>query len=127
VCGQRIDPGTLLTYQGMMLDGVPNLAMAFGYANASWTLKSDLTSRFVAGLLNHMDRNDLKVCTPLNGGVADVDEPIMGLSSGYVQRATGSMPRQGEAAPWRVAHSYLADRRTLACEPWRHDPSLSYS
>jgi monooxygenase len=29
---------------GLMLSGVPNLGLTFGYTNASWTLKADLTS-----------------------------------------------------------------------------------
>ncbi|HEY4124770.1 MAG TPA: NAD(P)/FAD-dependent oxidoreductase, partial [Rhizomicrobium sp.] len=32
-----------MSYKGMMYSGVPNLASAFGYTNASWTLKCDLT------------------------------------------------------------------------------------
>lgn len=132
VGGHRIDPAAVLTYEGMMLEGVPNLAVAFGYANASWTLKSDITSRFVAGVLNYLYANglhdgDLTTCTPVNGGVAPTNDPIMGLSSGYVRRAAGAMPKQGAAAPWRVAHSYRADRKALGREPWRHDPCLVFS
>ena len=37
-----------------MLEGVPNLALAIGYTNASWTLKCDLTCDYVCRLLNHM-------------------------------------------------------------------------
>jgi cation diffusion facilitator CzcD-associated flavoprotein CzcO len=108
-----VDPSQCLTYRGMMLEGVPNLAVAFGYANASWTLKADLTSRFVADLVNYLNDEGLASCTPVNGGVAAVPESIMGLASGYVERAAGILPHQGAQAPWRVQHSYRADRRAV--------------
>ncbi len=54
VDGDPVDLAEKLTYKGMMLEGVPNLAMAVGYTNASWTLKSDLTCDYVARLLNEM-------------------------------------------------------------------------
>ena len=37
-----------------MYSGIPNLASSFGYTNASWTLKSDLTAEYVCRLLNYM-------------------------------------------------------------------------
>ena len=49
VDGEASTRGERLAYKGMMLEGVPNLAMAVGYTNASWTLKSDLTCDYVAG------------------------------------------------------------------------------
>ena len=59
VDGEAVDPATRLTYKGMMLEGVPNLALAFGYTNASWTLKCDLTCDYVCRLLNHMHERGL--------------------------------------------------------------------
>ena len=43
VDGARIEAGKTFAYKGMMYSGVPNLASSFGYTNASWTLKCDLT------------------------------------------------------------------------------------
>ena len=54
VDGEAVDLPSKLTYKGMMLEGVPNLALAVGYTNASWTLKCDLTCDYVTRLLNHM-------------------------------------------------------------------------
>jgi hypothetical protein len=49
---------------------------------------------------------------------ADVQErPFLDFTSGYVQRALGRLPRQGDRAPWRVNQDYWADRRAL-----RHGP-----
>jgi monooxygenase len=43
VDGVPVDLSQTITYKGMMYSDVPNLASAFGYTNASWTLKCDLT------------------------------------------------------------------------------------
>ena len=51
----RSSSPTTVGYKGMMLSGVPNMALAIGYTNASWTLKCDLTCEYVCRLLNHMD------------------------------------------------------------------------
>ena len=68
VDGEAVDPATRLTYKGMMLEGVPNLAVAVGYINASWTLKCDLTCDYVCRLLNHMRGRGLTRCVPRNMG-----------------------------------------------------------
>jgi monooxygenase len=111
VDGAPVDVSERLAYKGMMLEGVPNFSIAFGYANASWTLRSDLTCRYVADVLNHMRADGTTTCTPVNRGVRATDESVFGLSSGYVQRAAHLLPRQGSADPWRVHHSYLKDYR----------------
>lgn len=46
-----------------MYSDVPNLASAFGYTNASWTLKCDLTAEYVCRLLKHMDQHGYAQCT----------------------------------------------------------------
>ena len=53
VDGEPVDVSTKLTYKGMMLEGVPNLALAIGYTNASWTLKCDLTCDYVPAAQPH--------------------------------------------------------------------------
>lgn len=102
-----------LSYKGMMLEGVPNFAMAIGYTNASWTLKSDLTSDTVCRMLNEMRAKGCRRAVPVNRGTAVTDEPLLGLTAGYVQRAVERFPRQGASAPWRVQQSYLADVRAM--------------
>ncbi|HEX4866607.1 MAG TPA: NAD(P)/FAD-dependent oxidoreductase [Acidimicrobiales bacterium] len=100
-----------LTYKGMMLEGVPNLAIAIGYTNASWTLRCDLTCRYVSRLLNHMRATGLRQCTPVNDDPAVVPAPLLDLRSGYIQRAKDRMPKQGSRPPWQVYQSYLQDYR----------------
>ena len=114
VDGARVDPATRLTYKGMMIEGVPNLAVAIGYVNASWTLKCDLTCDYVCRLLNHMRARGLDECVARNrdGALAE-DGPVLGLTSGYIQRSAHLLPKQGSRQPWRVYQSYLRDYRAL--------------
>ena len=113
VDGTPVDVPTTLAYKGMMLEGVPNLAMAVGYTNASWTLKCDLTCQYVTRLLNHLRAGGLRQCTPVNAGPAVIPSPLLGLTSGYVQRSQHMFPRQGNRFPWQVHQSYLRDYRVL--------------
>jgi hypothetical protein len=92
----------------MMLSGVPNLAIAIGYTNASWTLKCDLTCAYVCRLLQHMDERGLRQCTPVRD--ASVEEaPFIDFSSGYVLRALDRFPKQGSKAPWKLHQNYALD------------------
>jgi monooxygenase len=115
VDGDEVDPATRLTYKGMMLEGVPNMAFAIGYTNASWTLKCDLTCDYVCRLLNHMRAQGLVSCVPRHAGGdgAVADGPLLGLTSGYIARSAHLLPRQGTREPWRVHQSYLRDYRAL--------------
>ena len=114
VDGEPVDLPSLLTYKGMMLEGVPNLALAFGYTNASWTLKCDLTCDYVCRLLNHLHETGLRQCTPRQPRRRrSPPSPMLGLSSGYIQRAVDRFPKQGSKFPWQVHQSYLRDYRAL--------------
>jgi monooxygenase len=111
VDGREVDPAKTLTYRGMMLGGVPNLAIAVGYTNASWTLKCDLICQYATRLLNHMDAHGYTQATPRPpaDAAAGETEPFINLTSGYVLRSVDRFPRQGAAAPWRVHHNYIRD------------------
>ncbi len=101
-----------LIYKGMMCSDVPNLAFAVGYTNASWTLKCDLTSRYVCRLLNFMDEHGYVACTPRrHAGIEEL--PLIDFSSGYIQRALADLPRQGSEVPWRLYQNYALDLVTL--------------
>jgi monooxygenase len=101
-----------MSYKGMMYSDVPNLASAFGYTNASWTLKCDLTCEYVCRLLNHMDKKGYQMVTPV--GDASVEEmPWLDFSSGYVQRAADVLPKQGATKPWRLYQNYAFDLMAL--------------
>ncbi|HEY8606103.1 MAG TPA: NAD(P)/FAD-dependent oxidoreductase [Noviherbaspirillum sp.] len=101
-------PNEAMAYKGMMLSDVPNMAMAFGYTNASWTLKADLTAGYVCRLLQYMDRTGAAIAVPRReAGVAP--QPFLNFTSGYVQRAQHLLPKQGSRTPWQVYQNYLQD------------------
>jgi cation diffusion facilitator CzcD-associated flavoprotein CzcO len=113
VDGAPVRLADTVAYKGVMLSGVPNLAFAIGYTNASWTLKCDLTCEYVCRLLNHMDERGFSPATPLNRDPSVTEEPFIDFSSGYVLRALDRMPRQGDRAPWLLKQNYVTDLRTI--------------
>jgi cation diffusion facilitator CzcD-associated flavoprotein CzcO len=112
VDGERRDIAQTMSYKGMMYSDVPNLASCFGYTNASWTLKCDLTCEYVSRLINYMDRKGTPIAMPKSDpSVAEL--PWLDFSSGYVQRAKGVLPKQGATKPWRLYQNYALDMLTL--------------
>ncbi len=109
VDGRPVDFATTLNYKGMMYSDVPNLASAFGYTNASWTLKCDLTCEYVCRLINYMDRHGYKQCVPHNCDPTIEPMPSLNFTSGYVQRSIAKMPKQGSKRPWRLYQNYALD------------------
>jgi len=116
VNGKVVTPAEHYLYKGMMLNDVPNAAMAVGYTNASWTLKCELIAKYVCRLLNYMERHDFTSCRPVYPHAGDEGESALDLQSGYVQRAKHLIPRQGRQAPWRLYQNYILDRMALS---WR--------
>jgi cation diffusion facilitator CzcD-associated flavoprotein CzcO len=109
VDGREIVLGETMSYKGMMLSGVPNMALAVGYTNASWTLKCDLTCEYVCRLLAHMDAHGYSQCVAENSDPDVLPLPFIDFSSGYVQRAIEYFPKQGSKAPWRLYQNYALD------------------
>jgi len=112
VDGKPVEWSRHVSYKGMMFSDVPNMAMSFGYTNASWTLKADLTANYVTRLLNAMRKRGMRQVTPRLG--APIEEaPFLDFTSGYVTRAMDKFPRRGTRAPWRVNQSYTRDLMAL--------------
>lgn len=109
VDGKTVEFAKAMTYKAMMFSDVPNLALAFGYTNASWTLKADLTSEYVCRLLEHMRRHGYQVCVPRSHDPSVSEEPFLDFTSGYVERALAELPKQGSRAPWKLRQNYLLD------------------
>jgi monooxygenase len=107
--GAQVDLSRTLNYKGAMYSDIPNLASAFGYTNASWTLKADLTAQYVCRLLNYMDAHGYDSCTPRKRDPAIVEEPFVNFTSGYFQRASAILPKQGSRRPWRLYQNYILD------------------
>ena len=109
VDNEQVEPGNLLNYKGMMYSGIPNLMQSFGYTNASWTLRCDLTSRYLCRMLNYMQKNGLTRVMP-TPDMAEVEvEPLLDFSSGYITRKSAELPKQGSIKPWVMYQNYVAD------------------
>ena len=126
VDGKNVEIGKALAYKGVMLSGVPNFAAVFGYINASWTLKADLICTYVCRLLKVMDRKGARQVTPKSLDEAPVAPFVERFSSGYMQRALASWPKQGSKAPWRVYQNYWRDIYSLKLAPVDND-ALEFS
>jgi cation diffusion facilitator CzcD-associated flavoprotein CzcO len=126
---QPIDIAETFSYKSMMFSGIPNLVSTFGYINASWTLKADLTAEFSCRLLNHMSATGMRQCTPrLRDDEQDMPGKawIEGFSSGYIQRKTHLLPKQGDQPPWINTQNYVLDRKTIGEDPLE-DGCLQFS
>jgi len=119
VDGETVDISKTFSYKAMMFSGVPNLVSTFGYINASWTLRADLTAEYFCRLINHMDATGYSQCTPRLGD-QDTNMPerdwITAFSSGYMQRAMHMLPKQGDREPWLNTQNYDLDRKLIRGE-----------
>ncbi len=109
VDGEALSLSQSMGYKGSMFSDVPNLASCFGYTNASWTLKCDLTCDYVCRLLNYMDQRDYAYAVPRKRDPELTEEPMLSFSSGYVQRSIQNFPHQGSKPPWKLRQNYALD------------------
>ncbi|HEV7693183.1 MAG TPA: NAD(P)/FAD-dependent oxidoreductase [Hyphomonadaceae bacterium] len=126
VDGKEVEFGKTTTYKGMMYSGVPNLVSIFGYTNASWTLKCDLTCEYTCRIIAKMDSTGAKGVTPTlkDGNIEHA--PWLDFSSGYVQRTIDRFPKQGTRMPWKLNQNYRADVKLLRYGAVE-DPELVFS
>ncbi|MGO1166361.1 MAG: flavin-containing monooxygenase [Janibacter sp.] len=96
-------------YRGLMLAGVPNVTMTVGYVNASWTLRADLVSTYVADLIAHMRDHGLGVAVPVAPDGMSAG-PILDLTAGYIQRVVAQFPKVGDRTPWTMPQNYVKDK-----------------
>ena len=118
--GRQVDFADTWTYKGLAYSDVPNLVSTFGYINASWTLRADLTSEYVCRLLNHMRDTGTEQCTPrLRPGdrTMRARQWVEGFSSGYFQRVLHLMPKQGDREPWVNPQNYAKDKKLFRKAP----------
>ena len=122
VDGEAINFGDKVTYKAMMFDGVPNFAISFGYTNASWTLRADLTCEYVARLLNHMGKTGTDYAVPRLPADEQIERlPWVDFSSGYFKRAEDKLPWQGDKGVWRNLQNYPKDVKELRKAPITDD------
>jgi cation diffusion facilitator CzcD-associated flavoprotein CzcO len=118
VDGETCQPNERMTYKGVLVEGMPNLAVIFGYINFSWTAKVDIAAEYLCRLLEHLEASGNTVAVPRNRNAQPTQSSILSaLNSGYVARGADQLPRQGDRAPWHVNHDIRRDRRMLLRAP----------
>ena len=120
VDGEPVDFATTWTYRGFAYSDVPNMASSFGYVNASWTLRADLTCEYVCRMLNHMRATSTVQCTPRLRRADRSMQPrpwIDGFSAGYMQRVMHLFPKQGDHEPWINPQNYGRDKKMFRKAP----------
>jgi monooxygenase len=129
VDGVPVNFGNTWTYEGHMYSGVPNLVNTFGYINASWTLRADITAEYFCRLVNHMDAIGARQVTPtLREQDANMKARpwIDDFSSGYMQRVMHLFPKQGDHEPWLNTQDYDRDKKMFASDTF-DDGALVFS
>ena len=103
-----------------MYSDVPNLIQTFGYINASWTLRADLTSEYACRVLNAMDEKGVSVVTPRlreEDRHMETRNWIEDFSAGYMQRVMHKFPKQGNLDPWRNTQNFSLDKKIVRKAP----------
>ena len=112
--GTPVDFSERFYYKGCMFSNLPNLAVVFGYLNASWTLRADINSEYICRVLNRMEATGADIAVPIlpeNHGL--VEDNIFDFSSGYIQRSIDIMPKSAVGYPWRLNQEYVTDRKLM--------------
>jgi len=115
VDGNSVAPSDTFTYRGILLSGLPNFAMTFGYLRTSWTMRVDLIGDYLCRLLNHMDQNGARVVTPT---LRSEDEGMTEgpwiaaeeFNAGYMTRELHRMPKTGGHEPWMFLNDYYIEK-----------------
>lgn len=113
VDGKMVHWPEKISYKAIMFSDIPNFVSTFGYTNASWTLKADLTAEYVCRLLKHMDKVGARQATPRLNNPNMPTKPWLDFSSTYVVNEMARMPKQGVDKPWRLDQSYFRDLMNL--------------
>ncbi|MFN4239451.1 MAG: flavin-containing monooxygenase [Erythrobacter cryptus] len=120
VDGEPVKFNERFYYKGCMFSNLPNLAVVFGYLNASWTLRADINSDYVCRVLEHMRATGTSIVTPVLTPEEEakiIEDDIFDFSSGYIQRGKAIMPKNSISYPWRLNQEYLVDRKRMKEDP----------
>jgi monooxygenase len=109
VDGVPADLSQACTYHGALLSGLPNLAVCIGYINLSWTVRADVTARFVARVLRKLLDTGADAVVPAVPADLGPTGPFMDMPSGYLARAAAIMPRAGRRYPWAFRQNVMRD------------------
>jgi monooxygenase len=118
VDGEPVDFTERVTWRGIMISGLPNMAYVFGYFRHSWTLRVDLVSDLVGRVLETMrDKGATMVVPILPPEDADMRRRPWAdpenFNSGYVMRSQHLLYKQGDREPWTHQHEHEQEREIL--------------
>ena len=117
-----------MTYKGVLAENIPNIAWIFGYTNAPWTLKADLSAKYLCRLFNYMDKHNFHTVMPNNEIEKPLNQTVMDeMTANYIKRAKDTLPRQGRSHPWRVLNKYEIDKNVLLKNKINDDDILVFS
>ena len=120
VDGKPVRLADCWAYKGMAFSNVPNLVFAFGFLNASWTLRIEEINRYWCQILRHMDDIGASQVTPRLGDSGDPMPAlpfIADVNSGWLRRGFVNLPHQGDRAPWTNPQNFASTRELLASGP----------
>jgi cation diffusion facilitator CzcD-associated flavoprotein CzcO len=105
VDGEPVEFPERVTWRGIMISGVPNMAYVFGYFRHSWTLRADLVSDLVCRLFETMETKGATMVVPtLRPEDADMQirpwSDPENFNAGYVMRSQHVLFKQGDREPW---------------------------
>jgi monooxygenase len=131
VDGEPVDFTERVTWRGIMINGVPNMAYVFGYFRHSWTLRVDLVSDVVGRLLASMqDRGVTMVVPTLRPEETDMQlrpwSDPENFNPGYVMRSQDILFKQGDREPWIHMKEHEEERKVLPAADL-DDGTLVYS
>jgi cation diffusion facilitator CzcD-associated flavoprotein CzcO len=118
VDGEPVDFANRVTWRGLMISGVPNMAYAFGYFRHSWTLRVDLVNDVVERIFARMAERGASTVEP-RLRPQDEGMPLLpwvaedNFNAGYVMRGRDKMFRQGDRDPWTHMHEHDHERAVL--------------
>jgi monooxygenase len=118
VDGDEVDFTEHVTWRGIMINGLPNMAYVFGYFRHSWTLRVDLVSDLVGRLLAHMHDKSATMVVPTlrpedsNMQLRAWSDPE-NFNPGYVMRSQHILFKQGDREPWTHLLEHEQEREML--------------
>jgi len=118
VDGEPVDFTERVTWRGVMINGVPNMAYFFGYFRHSWTLRVDLVADLAGRLLAKMAETGATMVVPtLRPQDADMQRRPWcdpeNFNPGYVMRSQHILFKQGDREPWTHLLEHEEERAVL--------------
>ena len=118
VDGEEVDFTEHVTWRGLMISGIPNMAYVFGYFRHSWTLRVDLVSDLVIRMMENMQLKDATMVVPT---LRDEDAGMQlrpwsdpeDFNAGYVMRSQHALFKQGDREPWTHMLEHGAEMEIL--------------